>query len=143
MNEHTISYYCIDRSFKPQHVDQIKQALGPGWTHYPSLDNTLHIFTLDNRFDDIPITKYRRFVDRDDTIQTVINIIKHGGSLYRVEFRSDVLSDYIPAGHGSIPLDRMVVYYRFKPHEFRMMQLLAEPPVSKDILRHIYCFIKK
>lgn len=37
-----------------------------------------------------------------------------------------------------------VVYcYRVKPHEFRMMQLLAEPPVPKDILRHIYSFIRK
>jgi hypothetical protein len=32
-------------------------------------------------------------------------------------------------------------HYLVTPSEYRMMQLLAEPPVPKDILRHIYNFV--
>jgi hypothetical protein len=33
--------------------------------------------------------------------------------------------------------------YRYQRSVYRFMQLLAEPPVPKDILRHIYSFVKK
>jgi hypothetical protein len=77
---------------------------------------------------------FKEYTWKEVTNELIINkMIKRPDSLFGIEIWSDYFDD----------IPKVCYYYRYKRSEFRMMQLLAEPPVPKDILRHIYEFIKK
>jgi hypothetical protein len=119
-------------------LGDIESALGSRWRCVQRLARTtLFIHDQDPYTDQLlpPINAYK-YENKHTEFNTVLMIqplikrIKFGGSLCRFWL-----------GQGDL-LAGFICCYRFKPHEFRMMQLLAEPPVPTDILRHIYCFMK-
>jgi hypothetical protein len=78
----------------------------------------------------------------DDLFDSIVQRIrKHATyrSLQRVLIDRNVVG---PNKYGLQSI-RIEFRYRYPRHQIRMMRLLAEPPVPKDILRHIYCFMKK
>jgi hypothetical protein len=126
--------------------DHLHGILGSKWSFYRRGHGTFKdvyvkqfIHTTDpyNGVIDVDIRQYPDVqhgdMDFDLLIPFLIKNIQIGGSLCRIEIRYTY--DHRHCGYW--------LYYRFKPHEFRMIQLLAEPPVPKDILRHIYTFIRK
>lgn len=119
-------------------IDWICDNLPVGWSHDRNVFDTRIIHYK------IGTEELERLIPKpgDDESYTwdevsneliIEKMIKRPDSLFGIE----IWSDY----YNSIP--HVNFWYRYKRSEFRMMQLLAEPPVPKDILRHIYKCIRK